>query len=119
MRLKQAFRRLKPLAPNSNHSAVGQSVGFHENGGVFAEAAGPAPGRRRRSIVFSLIWRTVSKSAVRFQGVAAAEEQRDQVARYVPARDVEAAGEVVEDCGFVDGHNVRDAVAGVDYLRRC
>ena len=89
--LEEAFGGFEAFAADADDAAVGQGVGFHEHGGVFAEAL------VQRQVVgdvaqflFDLAHGFEVGGAV--QGVAPAEEQRDQVARHVPAGDVEAAG---------------------------
>lgn len=48
------------------------------------------------------------------EGVAAAEEQLDEVAGDVASGNIESLREVVEDDGFVNGDNVGNTVARVD-----
>ena len=49
------------------------------------------------------------------EGIPTTEQQCDQVSGYVSACDIEAPGQVVEDCRFVNRDDMRDAVAGVDH----
>jgi hypothetical protein len=49
------------------------------------------------------------------QGVSTAEEECNQVACHVSAGDVKAAGEVVENNGFIDRDNVSYSVTRVNY----
>ena len=111
--LEEAFRGLEAFAPHADDAAVGEGVGFDEHGGVFrqplveVQVVGDVA-----EFLFDLAHGFEVGGAV--EGVPAAEEQGDQVAGYVAAGDVQAAGEVVEHGGFVDGDDVRDAVAGVD-----
>lgn len=113
VRLEQTLRRLEPLATHSDHAAVRQSVAFHKNSGVFAE---PLVELQVVGDVAELLLDLSDGFEVggSVESVTATEEEGDEVAGDVPAGDVESASEVVEDGGFVDGDNVRDAVSGVD-----
>ena len=111
--LEEALGRLEPLAADPDHPPVGECVAFNQHGRVLAQA-----------LVELEVVRDVAKLLLDLphsfevgrsvEGVAAAEEEGDEVPRDVSAGDVQSPGEVVEDDGFVYGDNVGDTVAGVD-----
>ena len=113
VRLEQALGRLEALAADADDAAIGQRVGLHQHRRVFAEALVEVQVVRDvAQLLLDLAHSLEVRRAV--QRVAAAQQEGDQVARDVAAGHVEAAGQVVEDGGLVDGDDVGDAIAGVD-----
>lgn len=113
MRLEETLGCLEPLASNPDHSAIRKRVGFHQNSSVLRE---PLVELQIVGDVAQLLLDLAHGLEVRrpVEGVAAAKEQSDQVPGDVATGDVKSSDVVVQDCGFVDGDDVRHTVTGVD-----
>lgn len=111
--MEKTLGRLKALTAHTDDAAVGQGVVLDEHGGVLGE---PLVELEVVGDVAQLLLDLADGFEIgcAVEGVAAAEEQLDQIAGDVAASYVEAFCEVVEDDGFVDGDDVGDAVARVD-----
>ncbi len=115
--LEQTLGRLEPFGPHTDDAAVGQRIALHQHRRVLAQ---PLVQLQVVGDVAELLLDLAHRLEVGgpVQRVAPAEEKRNQVAGDVAAGHVEAAGQVVEDDGFVDGDDVRHAVARVDHDAR-
>ena len=113
MRLEETLGRLEALAADADDAAVGQGIRLDQHGRLLAQAlVEHQVVRDVAQLLLDLPDRLEVGGPV--ERVAALQQQGDQVAGDVPAGDVEPPGEVVQHRALVHGHDVCDAVAGVD-----
>jgi hypothetical protein len=113
MRLEQTFGCFEAFRADADDATVGQSVGFDQNGGVFAEllVEGEVVGHVAEFLLDGADGLEIGGSV---EGVSAAGQERDEVACDVSSSNIESSGEVVEDGALVYRNNVGDTVTAVD-----
>lgn len=110
MWLEQALWRLETLAADADGAAVRECVVLDEDCGFLSKLVIELEVVRHvTELLFDLTDGLKIGSTVK--GVAAAEEETDQLSGDVATGDVEASDEVVEDYGLIDGDNVGYAIS--------